>query len=82
MQNTLELSQHTLINECETRWGSLHKAIARFLEQEPAIRRVLTDDYKSTYLLLTVEELAILKSVEAAMSPLATFTDLLSGTTL
>ena len=60
-------------------WVLFTKAIQRFLEQEPAVRKVLTEDYKSMNLLLTLEEMEILQSVAAAMQPLELLTDHLSG---
>ena len=39
-QLNLRLPQHSLITDCATRWGSMHKIIGRLLEQEKAIRIV------------------------------------------
>ena len=36
-QTTLDLPQHSLVNDCVTRWGSQQKMVERILEQEPAI---------------------------------------------
>lgn len=77
----LGLKVHALKNECETRWGSTYDAIERFLEMEPAIRKVLTEDYSSTHLLPSQDALDTLKSMVDALNPLCTFTDLLSGNT-
>lgn len=68
-----------LKNECETRWGSTYDAIERFLEQEKAVRSVLTADYYSTHLLLTGEDISTLESILNGLKPVYEFTDMLSG---
>lgn len=67
------------MNDCETRWGSTFKAIERFLEQEAAIRKVLTHDYSSTHLIMSGAQLTTLNSIYEALKPVSIFTDLLSG---
>lgn len=75
----LELPQHHLKNCCPTRWGSTFDAVDRFLEQETAVRRVLTADYKASHLLLSGESIDTLTAMREALQPVSTFTDLLSG---
>lgn len=79
VQKELKLPSHHLIKDCSTRWGSCFKMTERFLEQEPAVRRVLTTDKKATRLIPTGEELAILESIRLALAPVAPFTDMVSG---
>ncbi len=53
--------------------------IERVLEQEQAIRVVLTADRKASHHLLSWQDLDVIKAINAALSPLAEFTDVLSG---
>ncbi len=62
-----------------TRWGTKHKMIERVLEQLPAIRRVLVEDRKHGHLNPTWQDVSVLESINAAMKPVADFTDVLSG---
>lgn len=78
-QIELKLPQHSLIADCETRWGSKFKMMQRALEQEPAIRRVLSQDRKASHLVPTWQDVDILESVVKALEPVADFTDMLSG---
>ena len=78
-QITKGLPQHTLVTDCPTRWGSQHKMISRILEQDAAIRMVLSEDRKTTHLIPTWQDSMVLESVNAALSPVAEFTDFMSG---
>lgn len=78
-QEQLTLPKHHLIQDCPTRWGSSYAMIERFLEQEPAIRLVLSNNRKATHLIPTGDDLAALESVRLALQPVAPFTDMLSG---
>lgn len=78
-QDDLELPKHRLITESPTRWGSRHAMIARVLEQEKAIAKVLSADRKSRHLVPTWQDVEVLESVHKALNPLADFTDALSG---
>ena len=49
------------------------------LEQEQAIRVVLSADRKLSYLVPTWQDVDIWKAINAALEPLAGFTDILSG---
>ena len=53
--------------------------IDRILEQERAIRRVLSEDRKVAHLVLTWQDIDVLTSVHKALQPFADFTDALSG---
>ena len=53
--------------------------VKRFLEQEPAIRRVLTADYSHTNLLIGPDQLCQLKAVDSVLERLEPLTDMLSG---
>lgn len=80
-QITLKLPEHQLIGDVATRWGSKAAMIGRYLEQEEAVRRVLSPDRKASHLLPTWQTLDVLKSINEALSPLAEFTNMLSGET-
>ena len=75
------LPHHTLVTDCPTRWGLQHKMISRILEQDAAIRMVLSDDRKTTHLIPTWQDTMVLESVNAALSPVTEFTDFMSGET-
>ncbi|KAK6182220.1 hypothetical protein SNE40_009950 [Patella caerulea] len=74
-----ELPKHSLITACDTRWGSTQKMIERFLEQERAVQQVLSADRKSVSLIPNWQTIEVLECVNSAISPLAEFTDALSG---
>ncbi|XP_060776792.1 E3 SUMO-protein ligase ZBED1-like [Neoarius graeffei] len=78
-QDDLKLPKHRLITESPTRWGSRHAMIARVLEQEKAIAKVLSADRKSRHLTPTWQDIEVLESVHKALNPLADFIDALSG---
>ena len=67
------------IQECPTQWGSMNKMIARILEQEEAIRRVLSSDRKTASLSLTWQDKDVLESMNKVLSRLSSLTDILSG---
>ncbi|XP_067948816.1 E3 SUMO-protein ligase ZBED1-like [Watersipora subatra] len=78
-QEEFHLPKHHLLNECPTRWGSKFAMINRFLEQECAVRKVLSADKKHTHLIPTGEDLATLEAIRSALEHVAPFTDMLSG---
>ena len=78
-QTTLDLPQHSLVGDCITHWGSQQKMVERILEQEPAIRQVLGLDRRCSHLIPTWRDVEVLQSIHAVLSPLADFTDMLSG---
>lgn len=53
--------------------------VARLLEQEKAIRRVLSNDSKTAHLIATWQDIEVLKSINKALAPLADLTDIISG---
>ncbi len=58
--------------------GKQTKIIERVLEQANAIKRAL-DDRKHQHLNLTWQDIAVLESINAALKPVAEFTDVLSN---
>ncbi len=58
--------------------GKQKKMIERVLEQANAIKRAL-DDRKHQHLNLTWQDIAVLESINAALKPVAEFTDVLSN---
>ncbi|XP_043091960.1 E3 SUMO-protein ligase ZBED1-like [Puntigrus tetrazona] len=78
-QRELNLPEHAMVTDCSTRWGSTQKMIARVLEQQNALSKVLSTDRKVQHLLLSWQDLEVLESVNKALSPLKDFTDALSG---
>nr|XP_054606785.1 E3 SUMO-protein ligase ZBED1-like [Nothobranchius furzeri] len=79
VQKELGLPEHKLITECCTRWGSKQRMIQRLLEQEKAITQVLAADKTTRHLMLTWQDIQVLDSVSAALSPLLEFTDAFSA---
>ena len=55
------------------------KMVSRILEQEEAIRVVLSADRKTTHLVPTWQDVDVLQSIHQALSPLSSLTDMLSG---
>lgn len=53
--------------------------VERILEQESAIRVVLSADRKVSHLILTWQDIEVLLSIHKALSPLLSLTDILSG---
>ncbi len=53
--------------------------IERILEQERAIRSVLSNDRKSVHLIPSWQDIQVLESIKLALSPLHSLTDILSG---
>ena len=78
-QINLQLTEHTLVADSPTRWGSMAKMVARILEQENAIRTVLSADRKASHLLPTWQDIQVLTAIHQALSPIAALTDILSG---
>ena len=57
----------------------MQKMVERVLEQEKAIRIVLSAERKASHLLPTWQDLDVLNAINDALSPLADFTDVMSG---
>jgi len=53
--------------------------VSRILQQEEAIRVVLSADRKTTHLVPTWQDIDVLQSIGQALSPLSSLTDILSG---
>lgn len=53
--------------------------VRRILEQQAAISHVLSSDRKARHLLPTWQDLEVLEAVDKTLTPLAEFTDALSG---
>jgi len=70
-----------LLQDSPTRWGSLLKMVKRVLEQECAVRAVLSADRKVSHLVPTWQDIEVLQSINSALSPLSSLTDILSGET-
>ena len=79
IQTDLGIPHHSLIIDCQKRWGSSQKMISRILEQEKALRQVLSMDRKTAHLVPTWQDLEVLESINKALASLADFTDILSG---
>ena len=78
-QLSLQLPEHTLVADSPPRWGSMVKMVARILEQENAIRTVLSADRKASHLLPTWQDIQVLTAMHQALSPLSSLTNMLSG---
>lgn len=78
-QEEFHLPKHKLITETPTRWGSRQQMVKRVLEQKKAITEVLSKDKKTRSLVPTWQDVDVLESIDAALSPLLEFTDALSG---
>ncbi|KAL6465097.1 hypothetical protein MHYP_G00252300 [Metynnis hypsauchen] len=78
-QKEFNLPEHSLITECQTRWGTKEKMIERILEQSKALIHVLSADRRTRHLVLTWQDTEVLESIHKALHPLQEFTDALSG---
>lgn len=78
-QIQLKLPAHTLKSDSPTRWGSKADMIVRFLEQEQAVRQVITNSRKISHLQMSWHAIDLLKEVSAALTPLNDLTNTLSG---
>ncbi|XP_028404099.1 zinc finger BED domain-containing protein 1-like [Dendronephthya gigantea] len=66
-----------VLKECATRWGSTHRMISKFLKSKKALRRVLNKDKDTAHLVPKWQDIEVLEAVDAALSPLAQFTDIM-----
>ena len=55
------------------------KMVDRILEQEVAIRSVLSADRKTSHLVPTWQDIDVLQSIHKALNPVSNLTDILSG---
>lgn len=79
VQKEHNLPEHSLTVDCPTRWGSSHKMVSRIIEQESAIRAVLSADRKCSHLIPRWQDIEVLEAINSALTPVAELTDLLSG---
>ena len=79
VQKQLNLPEHSLKTEYQTRWGSRQAMIERIREQQKAIAQVLSNDRKLRHLILSWQDVDVLEAVNKSLSPLVEFTDALSG---
>ncbi|XP_076837705.1 E3 SUMO-protein ligase ZBED1-like [Brachyhypopomus gauderio] len=78
-QKELNLPSHSLISECQTRWGSRQMMMSRILDQQKALTLVLSAEKKVRHLIPTWQDIDVLESVSKTLGPLLDFTDALSG---
>lgn len=57
----------------------MYQAMERFLEQEPALRIVLSRDRKLAAIIPSDDEISTIEAVVRALKPVSTLTDMLSG---
>ena len=79
VQKQLNLPEHSLKTECQTRYGSRQAMTERILEQQKAVAQVLSNDRKLRHLTLSWQDVDVLEAVNKSLSPLVEFTDELSG---
>ena len=70
---------HKILYRIVQQDGDQIKMVERILEQETAIRQVLSSDHKSVHLIPSWQDIEILESLRSALGPLKNFTDILSG---
>ena len=74
-----DLPQHNLIADWQTRWGFMEAMVSRLLEQDDAVRVVLSSDRKSSHFVLTWQDIHVMESLSKVLSHVAELTDFLSG---
>ena len=78
-QEKRNLPKHKLKADVKTRWGSVFDMINRLMEQQEPIRVILANDRRMAHLVPSWQDMDVLDSVVAVLSPLRDFTDLLAG---
>ena len=68
------LPKHKLKADVKTRWGSMFDMINRIKEQQEPIIIVLASDRRTAHLVPTWQDMDVLESVVAVLSPLREFT--------
>ena len=81
VQQQQQLPLHKLKADVSTRWGSTAVMVKRILEQKEAIRIVLSGDRSTSHLAITWQDIDLLTSINAFVTPLEDLTDTLSGET-
>jgi len=69
------------LQACVTRWGSTALMVSRFLAAKDAVKTVLSANRDTSHLAPKWQDLDVLQALDHAISPLSTFTDILSGDT-
>ena len=78
-QTQKNLPEKKLKGDVVTRWGSKVEMMERIIEQQDAIRLVLSQDRKVSHLVPTWQDFDVLESVMKAVKGFSDLTDLLSG---
>ena len=78
-QKLLGLSEHQLINDCITRWGSTYEMLKRFLEQQQAICAMLLEDGDNRTLMPSTDEIATMEELVGILKHVYQATEILSG---
>jgi len=78
-QTQKNLPEKKLKGDVVTRWGSKVEMMERMIEQQDAIRLVLSQDRKVSHLVPTWQDFDVLESVMKAVKGFSDLTDLLSG---
>ena len=80
VQQQLNLPQHRLMRDCETRWSSIYDMIARYIEQFSAIQLVCSEEafLQPT---LSAMDLQEVKKLRDLLKPFAQITILMSSET-
>ena len=81
VQQQQQLPLHKLKADVSTRWGSTAVMVKRILEQKEAIRIVLSGDRSTSHLAISWQDIDLLTSISAFVTPLEDLTNTLSGET-
>ena len=79
VQVEMDLPQHNLIADWQTRWGFMEAIDSRLLEQDDAVQVVLSSDRKSSHFVPTWQNIHVMESLSKVLSHVAELTDFLSG---
>ena len=80
-QQLLGLPQHELIQQCDTRWGSVYNMLERFMEQQPALCAVLLESSDRVHrgYLPEERECNVIEELVTILKPFVQATTLMSG---
>ena len=73
------LPEKQLKADISTRWGSTAGMIERILEQQQALRAVLSNDRKAAHLQLRWQDTEVLEAIQPILTGLKNLTDVLAG---